>query len=94
MVGTRLVRSGAWCGTFSEERQNLWFPKDDLKDPSSWSSPPLVLLRDIQDGLLPKYDYKDRAPPSRDPGQPGARTRPPNDSQDGVSQWETVPLLP
>jgi hypothetical protein len=31
-------------------------------------SPPLVLLRDIHDGLLTKYDWKDSVTP---PGQPG-----------------------
>ncbi len=28
-----------WTGDFSQERQSLWLPKDDLKDPSTWSSP-------------------------------------------------------
>ena len=51
-----------WLG-FIEERQNLWLPKDDLKDPSAWSSPPLDLLRDIHDGLLAKYDCKDTGCP-------------------------------
>ena len=77
-------------GAFSQERQNLWLPKDDLKDSSAWSSPPLVLLRDIHDGLLAKYDCKDNTPP---PDQPGSRARPTCDSQDGVSQEETDPLL-
>jgi hypothetical protein len=26
-------------GSFSQERQELWLPKDDLRDSSSWSSP-------------------------------------------------------
>ena len=29
----------------SQERQGVWLPKDDLKDSSSWSSTPLVLLQ-------------------------------------------------
>ncbi len=29
-----------WIGAFSQERQELWLPKDDLRDSSSWSSPP------------------------------------------------------
>jgi hypothetical protein len=29
-------------GAFSQERQGLWLPKDDLKDPSSWSSSQLL----------------------------------------------------
>ena len=87
---TTTSRFVAWLGSFSQERQNLWLPKDDLKDPSVWSSPPLVLLRDIHDGLLAKYDCKHSAPP---PAQPGARARPARDSQDGASQQEAAPLL-
>ena len=67
----------------------MWLPKDDLNDPSAWSSPPLVLLRDIHDGLLAKYDCKDSAPP---PAQPGVRARPARDS-DGASQQEAAPLF-
>jgi hypothetical protein len=82
----------AWLGVFPQERQGLWLPKDDLKDPFSWSSSPLVLLRDIQNGLLAIYDCKNSAPP---PVQPGARARPGRDSQDGVSQQEEAdPLFP
>ncbi len=36
-----------WLGVFPQERQELWWPKDDLRDSSSWSSPPLMFLRDI-----------------------------------------------
>ena len=71
----------AWLGAFTQERQVLWLPKDDLKDLSSWSSPPLVLLRDIPNGLLAKYDCKDSVPP---PDQSGERARPARNSQDGV----------
>ena len=77
-------------GAFSQERQGLWLPKDDLKDTASGSSPPLVLLRDIHNGLLAKYDCKDSAPP---PAQPGARARPGRDSQDGVSQQQQAAPL-
>ncbi len=88
---TTTARFVAWLGAFSQERQGLWLPKDDLKDASSWSSPPLVLLRDIHDGLLAKYDCKDSAPP---PDQPRARARPERDSQDdGASQQEAAPLF-
>jgi hypothetical protein len=45
-----------WFGVFSQERQKLWLPKDDLQDSSSWSSPSLVLLRDIHNNLLTNYD--------------------------------------
>ena len=52
---------------------------------------PLVLLRDIHDGLLVKYDCKDNAPP---PAQPGARARPARESQDdGASQQEAAHLF-
>ena len=52
---------------------------------------PLVLLRDIHNGLLANYDSKDSAPP---PAQPGVRARPRRDSQDGVSlQQEAAPLF-
>ena len=68
----------------------MWLPKDDLKDASSWSSPPLVLLRDIHSDLLAKYDCEDSAPP---PALPGARARPGRDFQDGVSQQQQAAPL-
>jgi hypothetical protein len=86
---TTTSRFVAWLGAFSQERQGLWLPKDDLKDSSSWSSP-LVLVRDIHNGLLANYDCKDSAPP---PVQPGVRACPGRDSQDGVSQQEAAPLF-
>ena len=53
-------------GSFSRDHQVLWLPKDDLQD-SSWSSLPLVLLRDIHKGLLANYGCKDTgAPPVSD----------------------------
>ena len=42
----------SFLGVFSQERQRLWFPADDLQDSSSWTSSPLVLLRDIHADLL------------------------------------------
>jgi hypothetical protein len=90
---TTTSRFVSWLGDFSQERQNLWLSKDDLKDSSTWSSPPLVLLRDIHDGLLSKYDWKDSVSPQV---QPGVRARPAHDSQDGldgVSQEEAAPLF-
>ena len=82
----------AWLGAFTQERQVLWLPKDDLKDKdsSSWSSPPLVLLRDIHNGLLAKYDCKDSVPP---PDQSGERARAGRNSQDGVSQQQEASTL-
>ena len=44
---TTTSRFVAWMGAFSQERQKLWLPKDDLRDSSSLSSPPLLLLCDI-----------------------------------------------
>ena len=64
--------------------------KDDLQD-SSWSSPPLVLLRDIHNGLLTNYGCKDTVSPQ---SQPGMRVRVGHRSQDGdAQQEETGPLL-
>jgi hypothetical protein len=39
---TTTSRFVSCLGAFSQERQGLWLPKDDLKDPSSWSSYPLA----------------------------------------------------
>ena len=50
-------------GAFSQERQGLWLSKDDLKDQSAWSSPPLEILHNIHNDLIAKYDYKDSVPP-------------------------------
>ena len=56
---TTTSRFVAWLGAFTQERQQLWLPKDDLRDSSSWVSPPLALLRDIHSKLLHQYDYKE-----------------------------------
>ncbi len=45
-----------YLGDFSQESQGLWLSKDDLKDPSSWSSSPLLLLRDIHSRFLSDYN--------------------------------------
>jgi hypothetical protein len=37
----------------------------DLRDSSTWSSPPLLLLRDIQSNLLTHYDSKESCTPSQ-----------------------------
>jgi hypothetical protein len=96
----------AWLGAFPQERQELWLPKDDLRDSSSWSSPPLVLLCDIHSKLLPQYNCKEEVceqsqsqvnvgagagPSSQSQVNIGAGPRP--NSQDGVSQLqEPTPL--
>jgi hypothetical protein len=56
---TTTSRFVAWLGAFPQERQELWLPKDDLRDSSSWSSPPLVLLCDIHSKLLVQYNCKE-----------------------------------
>jgi hypothetical protein len=56
---TSTSRFVAWLGAFPQERQELWLPQDDLRDSSSWSSPPLMLLRDIHSKLLGQYGCKE-----------------------------------
>jgi hypothetical protein len=56
---TWTARFVAWLGAFPQERQELWLPKDDLRDSSSWASPPLMLLRDIHSKLIDQYDCKE-----------------------------------
>ena len=69
----------------------MWFPKDDLRDSSSWSSPPLMLLRDIHSKLITPYDCKEVCAPSQSQINVGASAR--LSSQDGVSQLqEPAPL--
>ena len=65
----------SWIGTFSQSRQELWLPKDDLRDSSSWSSPPLVLLRDIDTNLIAQYDCKEVCAPSQSQANIGASAR-------------------
>jgi hypothetical protein len=88
---TTTSRFVVWLGAFSQERQELWFPEDDLRDSSSWSSPPLRLLRDIHSKLLTQYDCKEVCAPSQSQVNVGDSVR--LSSQDGVShQQETAPL--
>jgi hypothetical protein len=83
---TTTSRFVSCLGTFSQERQDLWLPKDDRKDPSSWSSSPFLLLRDIHSKLLAEYNCKEGCSPSQTQAHVGS-----NDglnSQDGASQQE------
>ena len=83
----------SWLGVVLSlrKRQDLWLPKDDLKDASSWSSTPLLLLRDIHNDLVTRYECKDSAPP---PAQPGVRRASPGRaSQNGVSQQQAATPL-
>jgi hypothetical protein len=88
---TTTSRFVSWMGVFSQERQKLWLPKDDLRDSSSWSSPPLLLLRDIHSRLLASYDCTEVCVPSPSHGNVGDSVR--RSSQDGVpQQQEDAPL--
>ena len=69
----------------------MWLPKGDLQDSAFWSSPPLVLLRDIHSHLVVNCDCKDTSPPQ---SQLDVRDRVGRSQQDGDSQdQETNPLL-
>ena len=81
---TTTLRFVAWIGAFSQERQKLWLAKDDLQDSSSWSSPPLLLLRDIHSNLISQYDSKEVCVPSQSQGNVESSDR--LSSQDGVPQ--------
>ena len=83
----------------------MWFPKEDLRDSSSWTSSPLVLLRDIHSKILTQYDWKEVCSPSqsqvivgtgagpRSQSQVNIGSGPRPNSQDGVSQFQDpVPL--
>ena len=70
---TTTSRLVSCLGAFSHERQVLWLPKDDLQDSSSWSSPPIILLRDIHSKLLGQYDYKEDCVPSQSQVRVGTR---------------------
>jgi hypothetical protein len=88
---TTTSRFVAWFGASSQERQDLWLPKDDLRDSSSWSSPPLLLLRDIHSKLLTQYDCKQVCAPSQSQVHVGTSVG--ISSQDGVSQQQEADPL-
>ena len=77
-----LPRSGRFCGCLKMAlRTHPHGPR---------VSPPLVLLLDIHNGLMAKYDCKDSVPP---PDQSGERARAGRNSQDGVSQQQEASTL-
>ena len=83
----------------------MWFPKEDLRDSSSWTSSPFVLLRDIHSKLLTQYDCKEVCVSSQSQVNVGAGdgpssqsqvnigTGPRPSSQDGASQLQEVTPL-
>ena len=80
-------------GAFSQERQKLWLPKDDLRDSSSWSSPPLMLLRDIHSKLITQYDCKEVCAPSQSQVNTGSGARLVRD-ESSVSNADDVTVIP
>ena len=54
------------------KQQVLWLPKDDLQDPSSWSSSPLLLLRDIHYKLITQFNCKEGCVSSQSQDHVGA----------------------
>ncbi len=89
---TTTSRFVAWLGAFSQERQGVWLPKDDLQDSSSWSLSPLLLLRDIHSNLLTQYNCTEGCAPSLSQVHVGARGG--LSSQDCVSQQQVdAPLF-
>jgi hypothetical protein len=88
---TTTTRFVSWMVTFPQERQKLWLPKDDPRDSSSWSSPPLLLLRDIHSRLVTEYDCKEVCAPSQPQGNVGASAT--LSSQDGILQQQEVAPL-
>jgi hypothetical protein len=88
---TTTSRFVSWLGALPQERQELWLPIDDLRDSSSWSSPPLMLLRDIHSKIIDQYDCKEVCVPSPSQGDTGVGAR--LSFQDGVSQQQETASL-
>ncbi len=89
VIYTTTSRFVACFGVFSQERQGFWFPKDDLKDPSSWSSFPILILRDIHSKLLAEYNCKEVSSQS----QVNVWASGVLSSQDGVPQQQEASRL-
>jgi hypothetical protein len=88
-----LLHHALWPGLVlcPNERQGLWLPKVDLQDSPSWSSSPLLLLRDIHSKLLSDYRCKEGCAPSQSQVNVGASGG--LSSQDGVSQQQEADPL-
>ena len=69
-------------GTLSLANQSTWLP-DTLTNPSTWTSPPLLALCSIHEGLLATYDCTEDQPsaqhggsaPAQQPNQTGSSQR-------------------
>jgi hypothetical protein len=81
---TTTSRFVSWLGAFSQACQELWLSKDDLRDSSSWSSTPLMLLRDIHSKLIDQNDCKEVCASSPSQVNAGAGVR--LSSQHGFSE--------
>ncbi len=88
---TTTSRFVTWFADFSQARQEFWLSKDDLRDSSSWSSPPFMFLRDIHSKFIDQYDCKEVCVPSPSQVNTGAGAR--LNSQDGVSQQQETASL-
>jgi hypothetical protein len=66
------------------QRHRLWLSKNGLRDSSSWSSPPILLLRYIHCKFLTLYDCEEVCVSSQSQVNVGASVR--LRSQDYVSQ--------
>ena len=67
MLHFTLLHHGLWpvVGIFLRKVNGCGCPKDDLRDSSSWSSPPLQILRDIHVKLITLYDCKEVCAPTQ-----------------------------
>ena len=52
---TATARFIAFVGTLPLANQSTW-PPDNLGDPSTWTSPPLLAMRSIHEELIANYD--------------------------------------
>ena len=73
------------------ETLSILYNRNTLRDSSSWSSPPLMLLRDIHSKLITQYDSKEVCAPSQSQINVGASGG--LSSQDGVSQRQKDAFL-
>ena len=58
---TATARFIAFVGTLPLANQSTWLP-DNLGDPSTWTSPPLLAMRSIHEELIANYDCTEDQP--------------------------------